>query len=150
MVYQINSIYKVLKLEQYFRKKKVVTGTTFSVLSDFSVLFVLAMASDIAVLYRNVILSILVLSTKNVSPVFWKGFAFFRRFILKLKYWNRSTFSSDCHIKTCYLSNGGLFQKSLVPGFRRICDVLFLGYKMKTLKKSVYDKNQLNFCRKPY
>ena len=28
MVYQINSIYEVLKLEQYFRKKKVVTGTT--------------------------------------------------------------------------------------------------------------------------
>ena len=59
---------------------------------------------------------------------------------------------TDCHIKTCHLSNGRLFWKSLVHYFRRTY-ALSIGFKMKTPTKSVfecYDKNQLTLCLKSY
>ena len=94
---QINILYDILKLKHNFRKNKVVTGKTLLfVIGPFwtpSSIYLTSMVSDRAVLYKNVALSILVLSTKKrYSSFFWKGFTFFRRFVSKLKYWKRSKF----------------------------------------------------------
>ena len=71
---------------------------------------------------------------KNVSPVFWKKFLFFRKFVLKSKYWKRSKFPVIVTQKHADASSRGLFWKSLVPFFRTIC-VLSAGFKMKPLRQ---------------
>ena len=58
---------------------------------------------------------------------------------------------SDCHIKACWSLKCRAILKSLVSFFRRTY-ALFVGFKMKPLRKSVFlckDKDQLSFCRKP-
>ena len=47
---------------------------------------------------------------------------------------------TDCHIKTCRCPTGGLFWKSLVPFFRGTY-ASSVGFKMKTLRKSVLKEN---------
>ena len=94
LLHQINSLENVLKLEQD------------SVLCDrftlyFSIVLVLTSASGRGVFYRNVAFSILKHSTKNRCSSFLK-----RLCVSKLK---RFKISSNCQIKTCHLSNGGLF-----------------------------------------
>ena len=98
-----NSFYENLKL-----KNKVVTGKTpFFVIGPFCCHhFVLTLASDMAVLYRNDALSILVLSAKKrYSNFFEKGFRF-QKICFKVKALKTFKIFTDCHIKTC---NGGLF-----------------------------------------
>ena len=70
LVQQFNSLQEVLKLKQNFQKNKAVTGKTLffvigSFYSSFYILFVSALASDMAVLYGNYAVSILVLSTEK-------------------------------------------------------------------------------------
>ena len=59
--------------------------------------------------------------------------------------------STDCRIKPyADLSNRGLFWKSLVPFFKKTY-TLFVGFKMKPLRKSVFhfkNKSQPNFSCK--
>ena len=91
---------------------------------------------------------------KDSTPVSWKGFSFFRKFISKFKYWKLKfenkikvfKISRDCHIKI----GQSLKRKYLVPIFKRIYAVT-VGFKMKPPGKSIflcYDKNQLKFCCK--
>ena len=75
----------------------------------------LILAFDRSVLYGNVTLSKLVLSTRNGTPVFQKRFLFFRKFVSKLKYWNVQNFQWLSHKNNTDLVNGGLSLKSLVP-----------------------------------
>ena len=66
VVHQINSLYKALKLNQNFRKNKIVTGQTqfFVIAFALSILFVITLAFDRAVFfYENVVFSIF--STKK-------------------------------------------------------------------------------------
>ena len=61
------------------------------------------LASDRAVLNRNYVFSILVVSTKNGTPVFEKE-------NFKVKVLKTFETFTDPHVKTCAdLSNGGLF-----------------------------------------
>ena len=50
------------------------------------ILFVLTLAFGKAVLYENVLLSTVALSTKNDTPVFRKKFSFFTKLVSKLKH----------------------------------------------------------------
>ena len=74
-------------------------------------------------------------------------YSFFRKFVSKLKYWKCLKLSLIFTQKYAVLSNGGVFWKSLLQFFRRIY-ALSVGFKMKTVRKSVFecsDKNQLKF-----
>ena len=65
-----------------------------------TILFVLTLASDMAVLYENNVISILVLSTKKgYSSFFEKDFRF-SDIRFKVKVLKSFTISSDCHKKT--------------------------------------------------
>ena len=66
---------------------------------------------------------------KNSTPVFWKRFSFFRKFVSKLKYWNRAKFPVIVALKHVHLTNEGLFWKSLVPF------ALYVTLKMKPVWK---------------
>ena len=99
---------------------------------------------------ENVAFSILLLSTKKSTPVFWKRFSFFRKFISKLKYWKRLNFPVIVTQKDVDLPNGGLFLKSLESLFRRTYD-FSVGFKMKPIRKNFSlceYKNQLRFYLK--
>ena len=92
-VHQINIFSKVLTLKQNFQKNNVVAGKTpFFAIGPFAnpILFVLTLVSDRAVLYGNVSLAIVVLSTKNSTPVLLKEIFVFQKLISKLKYCKRS------------------------------------------------------------
>ena len=89
-----------------------------------------------AVLYRNIAFSILVLSTKKRQPVFWKRYLFFRKFVSKLKNWKRSEFPVIFTQKYANLSNGELLWKSLLSFLRRAY-VPSADFKIKRLRKSV-------------
>ena len=86
--HQNNSLYEILKLKENFQTNKVITGKNpFFVIGLFcTILFVLALASDMTVLYGNAALSILVLSTKKRYSNFLKKISFSRKFVAKLKY----------------------------------------------------------------
>ena len=75
---------------RYYRGIYVIT--LWQINFVFIILFVLTLASDMAVLWGNDALSILVLSTKSDTPVFWKRFSISRKFVLELKYRKRSNF----------------------------------------------------------
>ena len=106
LVHQINSLYEVLKLEQNFRKNKVVTGKTpFFVISPsrtpHSICLNIGFA-DWAVFYGNVAFSILVLSSKKRSSNFLKKVFVFEKIGFKVKVLSMFKISSDSHIKTCW------------------------------------------------
>ena len=114
-----NFLCKVLNLNKIFKKKllvekkklvekfseKKITGKTtrFFVIFHFllPILFVLTLASDRAVLYGIVALSISVLSTKKWSSGFVNGICVFQKICFKVKVLKMFKISSDCHIKTC-------------------------------------------------
>ena len=89
LVHQINSLYEVLKLKRNFRKNEVVTGKTENSLWQINfvlpILFVLTLASDRVVLFRNVAFSILVLSTKKRYSNFLKTNCVFQKICFKVK-----------------------------------------------------------------
>ena len=75
-----------------------------SVLCDMSTLcspfyFFLSLASDRAVLYENVGLSDLVLSTEKRSSSLLKRVFVFQKMFFKVKVLKRFKISSDCHVK---------------------------------------------------
>ena len=89
--------------------------------------------ADRAVFNENDAFTILVLSTTKRYSSFLKKVSVFQKICFKvLKTFKVST---DFHIKTCLLSNGGLFWKSLVPFFRRTC-TLSVGFKKNLYKKA--------------
>ena len=100
LVHQINSLYEILKLKLNFRKKKIVTGkTSFFIIGHFT--FYLSYHwLLIAVLYRNVAFSILVLSTKTRYSSFLKRVYVFQKICFKVKALKTFEISSHCHIKT--------------------------------------------------
>ena len=102
-----------------------------------AVLLALTLASDSAVLYRNAVLPILVLSTKKRYSSFLKRVCVFQKIYLKVKALKSFKISSDCHIKTYQTLKWRLFQKSLVHFFRRAYG-LSDGFKMKPLSKSIF------------
>ena len=86
----------------------------------------------------NDVFSILWFQLKNGAPVFWERFLSSRKFVSKLKYWKRLKLSLIVTWKPADLSNRGIFWKSLVRFFRRTY-ALSVGFKMKTLRKSVFE-----------
>ena len=70
VVHQINSLYKALKLNQNFRKNKIVTGQTqfFVIAFALSILFVITLAFDRAVFFMKM-LCFQYFQLKNGSPV---------------------------------------------------------------------------------
>ena len=108
--------------------------------------------SSFAVLYGNVMLSILVLSTKKQYSSFLKRVCVFQKMYFKVKVLKSFNIFSDCHvIKACWSLKWRVILKSLVSFCRRTY-ALSVGFKMKPLRKSVFlceGKDQLSFCRKP-
>ena len=102
------------ELKQIFQKTKVVTGKTlFFVMVHFilPVLFVSTLTFDRAVLYGNITFSILVLSTKRRSSIFWEKLFVFQNICLKVKV-----------LKTFKISSASYFS---------------VGFKVKPPRKSV-------------
>ena len=89
------------------------------------------MASDKAFLNGNGVFSILVASTKKRYPSFSKNIFVFQKICFKVKVLKRIETLTDCHIKTCRYLKRRTILKS--PG------ALFVGFKMKTLRKSVFE-----------
>ena len=83
-----------------------------------TILFVLTLASDMTVLYGNDAFSILVLSTKKRYSSFLKMAFVFQKTYFRVKYYKISKLPLIATQKNVGLSNGGLFQKSLVLFFR--------------------------------
>ena len=90
LVHQVNSLYKVLKMKQSFWKSKIVTGKmTFFVSILYSPFYLLTEQFCMEMLrFQSYYFQL-----KNGTPVFWKGFAIFRKLVLKLKHWKCSKFS---------------------------------------------------------
>ena len=65
------------------------------------ILFVLTLSSDSAVLYGNVALSILVLSTKKQCSNFLEKFFVFLKICCKVKVLNTLEIPSNCYLKAC-------------------------------------------------
>ena len=103
LLYQINSLYEVLKLKQNLQETKQLLAKLRSLRQVhfiLTILFVLILASDIAVLNGNDAFSILVFSTKRLYPSFLK-----KIFVLKIcfegKVLKTLKIFTDCPIKTC-------------------------------------------------
>ena len=94
-----------------------------------------------AVLYGNDAFSILVLSTKKRYSSFLKKVFVFQKICFKVKVLKTFKIFTDCHIKACRLSNGGLFWKSLVPFFRTTY-AFSVGFKVKSLRKGSFSVRQ--------
>ena len=94
------------------------------------ILFVLKSACDLAVLYGNVVFSILVLSTKNGTPVFRKGFWAFQKKFFKVEVLKTFKIYSDYHKKHIDLPKERVFKKNLVSFFKRPY-ALSVGFKVK-------------------
>ena len=93
---------EVLKLKQNFRKKKEQLLANLCYLHFvLPILFVLTLASDSAVLYGNIALSILVLLTIKQHSRFLERNCVFQKIYFKVEVLKTFKSSSDCHIKTC-------------------------------------------------
>ena len=93
---------EVLKLKQNFRKKKEQLLANLRYLHFvLPILFVLTLASDSAVLYGNIALSILVLLTIKQHSRFLERNCVFQKIYFKVEVLKTFKSSSDCHIKTC-------------------------------------------------
>ena len=66
-----------------------------------TILFVLALASDMAVLYENDAFSTLVLSVNKMFSSFLKKIFVFQKIFFKVKVLKSFKISTDCHIKIC-------------------------------------------------
>ena len=96
-----------------------------------AILFVLALASERAVLNGNDVFSILVVSTKNRYSSFLKKVFVFQKICLKVKVLKTFETLIDCHIKTCR----SLTRRAIL----KISRYHSVGFKMKTLRKSVFE-----------
>ena len=92
------------------------------------------MASDRAVLNENDVFSILVASIKKWFSCFLKKVLVFQK-VKVLKTFETFT---DCHIKTCQSLKRRAILKIPSTVFRRTY-ALSVGFKMKTLRKSVFE-----------
>ena len=89
---------RFLNWNKIFKKMKLLLAKLRSlwyVHFILTILFVLTLASDVAVLYRNDAFSILVLSTKKHYPSFSKIY-------FEVKALKTFKISTDCRIKTCW------------------------------------------------
>ena len=83
---------------QSFQKNKAVTGKTL--LFVLPILFVLILASEKAVLCRNIAFSIFVISSKKRYSSSLKVFAF-QKICFKVTLLKTFEMSSDCQVKIC-------------------------------------------------
>ena len=94
-----------LKWNKIFSEKlKYLMGKLWSLLYlhfVLPILFVLTLSSDSAVLYGNVALSILVLSTKKQGSNFLERFFVFLKICCKVKVLNALEIPSNCYLKAC-------------------------------------------------
>ena len=88
--------------ETKFSNKVITDKTPFFVMVHFvlTTLFVLTLASDMAVLYWSAF-SILVLSTRKRYSSFLKRVFVFQKMCFKVKLLRSFKIFTDCHIKTC-------------------------------------------------
>ena len=92
--------------ETKFSKNKVVTDRTLlQVYFVLPILLVLTMASDKAILFENVALSILIYLTKKQYSSFLIKVFFFQKIYFKVKLLKTFKISCGCHIKTCRSHN---------------------------------------------
>ena len=105
------------------------------------------MFSERAILYRNVIVSILVLSTKKQYSSFLKRVCIFQKIYFKVKVLKSFKIFSNSHIKACWSLKWRAILK--IPILKE--PMLFL----LALKWNLYEKafscvkTKTNFCRKP-
>ena len=100
LVHQINSLEKVLKLKQNFQKITQLLGKLRSfwwVHFVLIILFVLKLASDLAVLYGNDESSILMVSTKKQYSSVLKKFFVFQKIYFTVKVLKTFKISTHCH-----------------------------------------------------
>ena len=104
LVYQINPLSEVYELKQNFQINAYWQN---SVLCDSSILYfpflycnVLTLASHRTVLYGNIAVSVVVLSTKNQYSGLLKKVSVFQKIYFKVKVLKTLKISSGCHIKT--------------------------------------------------
>ena len=137
----------VLKVKQNFQKNKVVTGKTLFFVIDPFCSCHSTLASDRAVLKGNDVFSILVLSTKKQCSSFLKKVFIFQKICLKVKVLKTFKIFTGCHIKTCWSLKQRAILKISSTFFKRTY-ALSAGFKMKPLRKSIFQKNQLKYCLK--
>ena len=96
---------KFLKWNKIFSEKlKYLKGKLWSLQQlhfVLPILFVLTLTSDRAVLYGNVVLSILVLSTKKQHSNFLEKFFVVLKICCKVKVLDTLKISSNCYLKAC-------------------------------------------------
>ena len=108
------------------------------------------MSSERAVLNENDVFSILVVWTKKWYSSFLKKLFVFQKIWIKVNVLKTFKSFTDCHIKTCRSFKRRAVLNIPSTLFRRIY-ALSVGFKIKTLRKSVFecqDKNQLGLCCK--
>ena len=109
-----NKIFK--KIKQLLAKLRFLWKVHFVL----TILIILTLVSDMAVLYGNDAFSILVLSTKKRYSRFLKKVFLFQKIYFKMKVLKSFKVFTDCHMKTCR----SLKQKAIlkIPStvFRRI------------------------------
>ena len=121
-------------MKQYIQKKNVVNSKTpFFAKVHFvhPITFILTLASDKAVWYRNLAFLISVLTTKRSYSSLLKKVVVFQKFVSKL--WNRSEFPVLSHKTMRVYQTQGYFKSSCYT-FRRTYALSF-DFKKNSLRK---------------
>ena len=95
---------RLLNWNKIFKKIKWLLSklrSFWSVHFVITILFVLTLASDMAVLYGNYLFSVLLLSNKIRYSSFFKKVFVFQKICFKVNVLKTFKIFSDCHIKTC-------------------------------------------------
>ena len=141
LLYQINSLYEVIKFKQNFRKNKIVTGKTmFFMICPF--------CTPHSICHLNIgfwqssfvgkcCVFNLILSTKKWYSQFFEKSLRFSKKIFKVEVLKTFKVSSNFHIKTCRSLKGRGILKIPRTVFGRTY-ALAVGFKMKPLRNSVF------------
>ena len=110
-------------------------------------LFVLALGSDGAVFFENVAFSILVLSTKNGTPVFLKKVLVFQKTCFRIKVLKTSKISSVSHRKTYRsIKRKAILKIPSTAFYKKLCSFCWLlNETSKAYCFPVLRQNQPNF-----
>ena len=101
LVHSINYLLKVLTLKLNFQKTKGKLRSLWKVNFVLTSLSILTLVFDKAVLYGNVALSIVILSSKkSFDSLFLKSLVF-QKICFKVKVMKTFKIFSDCHVKKC-------------------------------------------------
>ena len=117
------------RLEDFLWRRRRKTSSSRRVFGEWwqvhfvlTILFVLTLTSDMAVIYGNDAFSVLVLSTKKRCSSFLKKVFFFQKICFKVKLLKTFKISTDCHVKVRWsLKQGAILKFSSIIFHRNLC-----------------------------